>query len=61
METEIKKERKEKGFMTKNIPLPGNTVVLIAMVFLFVGYPGYAKAEVFYQGKTISIIVGYAA
>jgi tripartite-type tricarboxylate transporter receptor subunit TctC len=47
--------------MSEKVYLPLKTVGVIAAIFLFVGYPGEAKAEDFYQGKTISIIVGYAA
>ncbi len=35
--------------------------MVIAAIFLMTGYADKATAEDFYQGKTITIIVGYAA
>ncbi|HEY7320366.1 MAG TPA: tripartite tricarboxylate transporter substrate-binding protein [Candidatus Binatia bacterium] len=43
----------------KTIRLPLQAIVLTLP--LLVGYPAKSSAEDFYQGKTISIIVGYAA
>ena len=47
--------------MKKKFRLPLKAAIVIATAVLMAGYPGRSKAEDFYQGKTISIIVGYAA
>jgi tripartite-type tricarboxylate transporter receptor subunit TctC len=47
--------------MKNEIRLSRKSVVVIAMALLLAGYAGTATAADFYQGKTISIVVGYAA
>jgi tripartite-type tricarboxylate transporter receptor subunit TctC len=45
----------------KKTRLPLNAVVVLVVTLLLAGYPATSNAEEFYHGKTISIIVGYAA
>lgn len=47
--------------MTSNIRVFQRAAISALAMLLFVGYGGRAKAEDFYRGKTINIIVGYAA
>ena len=47
--------------MSKKIYSALRTIAVVATVLFLSGYPGQATAEDFYQGKTVSIIVGYAA
>lgn len=47
--------------MKKKIRLSPKAVVVVVTALLLAGYAGKSTADDFYQGKTISIIVGYAA
>jgi tripartite-type tricarboxylate transporter receptor subunit TctC len=47
--------------MEKKTRLRLNALVVVVVTLLLAGYPGTSMAEEFYSGKTIRIIVGYAA
>jgi tripartite-type tricarboxylate transporter receptor subunit TctC len=47
--------------MKKKIRLSLRATMVVGAIFLLAGYAVQARAEDFYQGKTITIIVGYAA
>ncbi len=47
--------------MREKIRLPLQSVMALVTVLLLAGCPGRSSAADFYQGKTISIVVGYAA
>ena len=47
--------------MKKKTRLRLNSLVVVVATLLLAGYPGTSMAEEFYSGKTIRIIVGYAA
>ena len=47
--------------MKKKIQASVKAVTALAAMLVLVGYPSQSTAADFYQGKTISIIVGYAA